>query len=69
MPRKLKFKPQITRVKLNPEQAVLLCPCFLYGYQNSGSSSNPINNICYLEGSSTKKADWTTWSVPAQTIS
>lgn len=25
---KLKFKPVITRVRLNPEQAVLLCPCW-----------------------------------------
>ncbi|MBU1524258.1 MAG: hypothetical protein KKG50_06340 [Candidatus Omnitrophica bacterium] len=30
--RKLKFRPEITRVKLNPEQAVLTCDCFsLYG--------------------------------------
>lgn len=27
MTRKLKFKPIITRVKLNPEQAVLTCTC------------------------------------------
>lgn len=25
---KPKFKPEITRVKLNPEQAVLLCGCY-----------------------------------------
>lgn len=28
MPRKLKFNPEITRVKLNPEQAVLQCSCY-----------------------------------------
>ena len=28
MPRKLKFRPKITRVKLNPEQAVLTCTCY-----------------------------------------
>ena len=28
MGRKLKFKPTITRVKLNPEQAVLTCTCY-----------------------------------------
>lgn len=28
MPRKPKFKPVITRVKLNPEQAVLSCSCY-----------------------------------------
>jgi hypothetical protein len=28
MSKKPKFKPRITRVKLNPEQAVLACDCF-----------------------------------------
>ena len=28
MPRKPKFRPVITRVKLNPEQAVLTCMCY-----------------------------------------
>lgn len=28
MPRKPKFKPVITRVKLDPEQAVLSCNCY-----------------------------------------
>jgi len=28
MPKKPKFKPEITRVKLNPEQAVLYCECY-----------------------------------------
>ena len=28
MARKAKFKPEITRVKLNPEQAVLTCSCY-----------------------------------------
>ena len=27
MPRKPKFRPTITRIKLNPEQAVLTCQC------------------------------------------
>jgi len=26
--RKMKFRPEITRVKLNPEQAVLSCSCY-----------------------------------------
>lgn len=33
MPRKPRFKPEITRVKLNPEQAVLACACFAGGYR------------------------------------
>lgn len=28
MPRKPKFKPRVTRVKLYPEQAVLSCDCY-----------------------------------------
>jgi len=28
MPRKRKFRPRITKIKLNPEQAVLTCTCF-----------------------------------------
>ena len=27
MSKRLKFRPEITRVKLNPEQAVLACTC------------------------------------------
>ncbi len=32
MPKKSKFKPVITRVKLNPEQAVLGCLCYDRGW-------------------------------------
>jgi len=32
MSRKPKFNPEITRVKLNPEQAVLVCQCATSGY-------------------------------------
>lgn len=40
---KKKFKPVITRVKLNPEQAVLTCPCYQSSvwqdsYANKGST-------------------------------
>lgn len=31
--KKPKFKPEITRVKLNPEQAVLACTCYDNGMQ------------------------------------
>lgn len=34
MHRKPKFSPQVTRIKLNPEQAVLYCACFQYGRQS-----------------------------------
>ena len=29
----MKFRPEITRVKLNPEQAVLSCGCYCMGYR------------------------------------
>lgn len=28
MPRKPKFRPEVKRIKLNPEQAVLACACY-----------------------------------------
>ncbi|MFC1674570.1 hypothetical protein ACFL1K_01555 [Candidatus Omnitrophota bacterium] len=28
MPRKPRFRPEIARIRLNPEQAVLACECF-----------------------------------------
>ena len=31
--KKLKFRPVITRVRLNPEQAVLACSCYSGGWQ------------------------------------
>ena len=37
MPRKPKFKPEITRVKLNPEQAVLSCGCYSHGHRVTGA--------------------------------
>jgi len=36
MPKKLKFKPKVKRVKLNPEQAVLDCTCYSTGYLYPG---------------------------------
>ena len=34
--RKPKFSPEITRVKLNPEQAVLVCDCYKRGTRLGG---------------------------------
>jgi len=33
MSRRPKFKPEITRIKLNPEQAVAVCSCYDSGQQ------------------------------------
>ena len=45
MAKKLKFKPEITRVKLNPEQAVLSCNCLKAGRRNT-TGSNTTNTYC-----------------------
>ncbi len=45
--KKKKFKPVITRVKLNPEQAVLNCGCFNRGYLRDGVTRlNGTNSVC-----------------------
>lgn len=41
MPKKPKFRPRITRVKLNPEQAVLACECFAGGRVWDPPASGP----------------------------
>jgi len=40
MSRKPKFKPVITRIKLNPEQAVLACACYAASHVLSGTAHN-----------------------------
>ena len=46
---KKKFEPVITRVKLNPEQAVLVCYCFSMGSNTTVSqSSNGPNPSTYF---------------------
>ncbi|MDD5078705.1 MAG: hypothetical protein PHH68_08030 [Candidatus Omnitrophica bacterium] len=46
MAQKMKFKPVITRIKLNPEQAVLSCACFSGGYMSGGGARKP--DTCFL---------------------
>lgn len=49
MSKKKKFKPVITRVKLNPEQAVLQCSC--YNQQNYAPVNNASGNwTCIAPG-------------------
>ncbi len=47
--KKPKFHPVITRVKLNPEQAVLQCSCYSAG-QRLGTDESPTSSetICYF---------------------
>jgi len=45
--RKLKFDPEITMVKLNPEQAVLTCTCYMSRRQGTRTNSTLRATICY----------------------
>jgi len=40
MAKKPKFNPEITRIKLNPEQAVLACSCYNTGNQAGANISS-----------------------------
>ncbi len=50
MPKKPKFRPRITRIKLNPEQAVLACSCYSSGLRAGSSTeyriSGQLINVC-----------------------
>jgi len=55
MPKKLKFKPKVKRVKLNPEQAVLQCDCFDgYYIEDSSAPSGSRRRVCSASGGKTK---------------
>lgn len=47
MSRKPKFNPEITRIKLNPEQAVLACDCYSDGWK-SGGGGGGWKTICNM---------------------
>lgn len=53
MSRKPKFNPEITRVKLNPEQAVLAC-CYDTGRTGTGGNL-PGSGLCDAAGSRSYK--------------
>lgn len=46
MSRKPKFKPVVTRVKLNPEQAVLACPCWSANVVGSAATKTATLTVC-----------------------
>lgn len=47
MSKKPKFNPEITRVKLNPEQAVLTCTCFDANKRQGGTHGNVVQ-VCLI---------------------
>lgn len=65
MAKKAKFKPEITRIKLNPEQAVLACACYSGGHAQDatgyrytgvseticwGTRTRGSGSLCYRSG-------------------
>jgi len=49
---KPKFDPTVTRVKLNPEQAVLGCSCYNINRANNAASANTsMRSICVQNSS------------------
>ena len=60
MQKKLKFNPVITRIKLNPEQAVLSCSCFSRGatVRVAGTRRNTGSSICAGGRTLTARSGW-----------
>lgn len=69
MRQKPEFKPVITRIKLNPEQAVLSCACFgrgLYVARAGTTRTAAANSLCG-SGSRGSRRSWpTTYSSTAR---
>jgi len=42
----MKFKPVVTQIELNPEQAVLTCPCYANSRAYTGTARNVSNRVC-----------------------
>ncbi len=55
MSRKPKFNPEITRVKLNPEQAVLLCTCYTGHVEGT---TRPTSVVCVPGTKNTTHAEY-----------
>ena len=67
MARKPKFKPEIRRIKLNPEQAVLTCNCYSramwWRFAGHHSGAGKAYGVCELNVSSPKSAPGHPWCV------
>ena len=55
MAEKLKFKPVITRIKLNPEQAVLSCTCYSARKMSTATVTTRTRTTCKLGSIVTSK--------------
>lgn len=57
MSKKPKFKPEVTRIALNPEQAVLLCACYDTSHQINGSvNKGPLDGVTLCQGAGKARA-------------
>lgn len=63
MQRKPKFTPVITRIKLNPEQAVLACSCYTRGrvWRRTGTRAAGVS-ICGPSGRLGVRRSFPNWS-------
>jgi len=60
MLKKKRFKPVITQVKLNPEQAVLTCYCYNTGYMGGPSGPTGYQKQCNIGDPNNKTNDTNT---------
>lgn len=61
MPEKMKFKPVVTQIKLNPEQAVLACLCYTVGrYWRRTRARSIGTTICRYNSRTLPTATWST---------
>jgi hypothetical protein len=62
MDKKKSFKPVITKIALDPEQAVLTCTCWLSGYIPRTGTANRAANVCTSRARTTAAYSRTTTS-------
>ena len=63
MSRRPKFRPRITRIELNPEQAVLQCDCVNTG--RKPDMTQPVSNTTCFVGPTGKGGAWVAYRAGA----
>lgn len=58
MAEKIKFKPEITRIRLNPEQAVIACSCYNAGQVAGLTTCLKTSTVCDGESKVTRSAKY-----------
>jgi hypothetical protein len=62
MKKKSKFKPEITRIKLNPEQAVLACQCSTVSRYGGAGTGNTFTSYCQTAFSKSTVSGFGPWA-------